>query len=141
MPAHRREKIARTIQAVVSEAIVYHLSDPRIKGLVTVTRVEPSPDLRWAKVYLSVLGEDETQRLLSWRGIQHAHSFVQSYLADRLSMKHCPSLRFYLDDSLRNGLVLTRLFDQVRRESESKAVDTTGTGQSEAGEWGNEKQR
>lgn len=116
MATRRVEKVARMIRTAVSEVIQNRLSDPRIQGLVTVTRVEPAPDLRTARVYLSVLGVSEQQQELSLRGIRHAHGYVQSYLASQMATKNCPTLRFYLDDSLKKGLAVAQLIEQVKAE-------------------------
>jgi ribosome-binding factor A len=122
MATRRLEKVSRAIRTAVSEVIQNHLSDPRIQGLVTVTRVEPTPDLRTAKVFLSILGVNEQQQELSLKGIKHAHGYVQSYLAGQLTMKTCPSLRFYLDDSLKKSFAITQLLDQVTAEQKAQAA-------------------
>ena len=116
--SRRLEKVARTLQATVGEVIQGHLSDPRIRGLISVTRVEPAPDLRSCRVYLSVLGVDEKQQELSLRGIRHARGHIQHLLARRISFKTCPTLDFYLDDSLKKGYQMVRLLDQVAAERE-----------------------
>ncbi len=119
MSSRRLEKVARTVQAAVGQVIQSHLSDPRIRGLISVTRVEPSPDLRTCRVYLSVLGVDEKQQELSLRGIQHARGHIQHLLARQVTFKTCPTLDFYLDDSLKKGYQMVRLLDQVAAERDA----------------------
>ncbi len=136
MATRRLEKVSRAIRTAVSEVIQNRLSDPRVQGLVTVTRVEPTPDLRTAKVYLSILGVNEQQQQLSLKGIKHAHGYVQSYLASQLTMKTCPSLRFYLDDSLKKSFAVAQLLSQVEAEQEAQAAESE---QSKAGEGENER--
>ena len=118
MVKRRQEKVSRTIRNTVSEVIQKELSDPRIKGLISVTRVDTSADLRSARVYLSLLGIESAQQELSLRGIRHAGGYIQSRLAKCLSMKSCPTLSFYLDDSLKKGFLITRLIDAITAERE-----------------------
>lgn len=120
--------MSRAIRSAVSEVIPLRLSDPRIQGLISVTRVEPSPDLRSARVYLSILGVDEKQQALSLQGIRHAHGYIQSYLAEQLTMKVCPSLHFELDASLKKGIEITQILDELaaeRAEREETMLEET----------------
>jgi len=116
MASHRLEKVARSIQATVGEVIQNQLSDPRIKGLISVTRVDPAPDLRSARVYISILGVDENQQQLSLRGIEHARGHIQHLLARQVAFKMCPTLQFYLDESLKKGFKIIQLLDELSAE-------------------------
>ena len=130
MATRRMEKVSRAIRSAVSEAIQLRLSDPRIQGMISVTRVEPSPDLRTARIYLSVLGVDEKQQNLSLKGIRHAHGYIQSHLAEQLTMKVCPSLHFELDASLKKGFEITQILDELaakRAEREEMTSQETET--------------
>lgn len=117
MSVRRLEKVSRLIRNSVSEVIQGQISDPRIRGLISVTRVEPSADLRYARVYLSVLGVSRHEQALTLKGVQHAAGFVQSRLSRRLAMKTCPTLQFFLDDSLKKGSQITKLLDQIAAEN------------------------
>ena len=133
MASHRLEKVARTIQAAVGQVIQNHLSDPRIRGLISVTRVDPAADLRSARVYLSVLGVDEKQQQLNLRAVRHARGHIQHLLARQVTFKTCPTLHFYLDESLKKGYQMIRLLDEVAAEIEEPE---RGAGSSEVGESG-----
>jgi ribosome-binding factor A len=87
------------------------LKDPRI-GFVTVTGVETSPDLRHARVFVSVLG-GERKREQSLVGLQAAHSVLQSRLARELRMKRTPQLAFEYDPSVERGVRMTKLIDEL----------------------------
>jgi ribosome-binding factor A len=76
MPTRRQEKVARVVKEAVSDAISNHLNDPRITGFVSVTRVEMSPDLRNADVYLSVFAEAQSAKNKSFIAIDHARVAV-----------------------------------------------------------------
>jgi ribosome-binding factor A len=103
-------RVNEAVRQVLSEA-VGELKDPRI-GFVTVTGVETSPDLRHARVYVSVFGSDETQRQ-SLRGLSAAHGVLQARLARELRMKRTPQLAFEYDPSVERGVRMTQLIDEL----------------------------
>ncbi len=82
-------------------------------GFVTVTGVKTSPDLRHARVYVSVLG-DELARTETLAGLRSAHGLLQGRLASELALKHTPALTFQYDDSVDRGMRITELIDEVR---------------------------
>jgi ribosome-binding factor A len=116
MISRRLNRISKLIQTVVSGLIQNHISDPRIQGLITVTRVETSPDLSHAWIYLRISGVNDQQQRLSLDGIKHAGGFIRSKLAHELTTKICPSLSFALDDRMQKELDVLNLLDQVARE-------------------------
>lgn len=132
--------ISRTIRDTVSDVIQNRLSDPRIQGMVSVTRVETAGDLSRAHVYLSVLGVTEKQQELTLRGISHASGRIQKHLAKKLTTRTCPSLHFHLDDSLKKGYQITKLIDQATAEYSPDAEPAPPEGR-EVPEPGNERQR
>lgn len=123
MPTRRQEKVARVIREVVSDAIVNHLNDPRISGFVSVTRVEVTPDLRNAEVYLSIFASDEGAKDRTFAAITHARTRIQSFLAEALESKFCPVLRFHEDEQFRKTLEVMKLIDQVASERQNKDTD------------------
>jgi ribosome-binding factor A len=96
---------------VLSEAIAKDLQDPRV-GFVTVTAVKTSPDLRHARVYVSVLG-DEQARAETLDGLSSAHGFLQGRVAAELTLKHTPMLTFEYDESVDRGMRITQLIDEM----------------------------
>lgn len=123
MVSRRLEKIDRLVQVAVSE-VLPKLSDPRISGLVTVTRVQTSPDLRTSMVYLSVMGVEPTQEALTLRAIQHAHGFIQGHLADRMATKVCPSLRFQLDASFKERMRTMEILEDISAQQHTAEEET-----------------
>jgi ribosome-binding factor A len=103
-------RVNEAVRAVLSDAIAKHLLDPRV-GFVTVTAVKTSPDLRHARVYVSVLG-DEPRRAASLEGLRSAHGFLQSRVASELTLKHTPTLSFEYDDSVDRGMRISQLLDE-----------------------------
>jgi ribosome-binding factor A len=110
MPDARMRRIDEAVRAVLSEAIAKDLQDPRV-GFVTVTGVKTSPDLRHARVYVSVLG-DEQARADTLEGLRSAHGFLQGRVAAELSLKHTPMITFEYDESIDRGMRISQLIDR-----------------------------
>jgi ribosome-binding factor A len=106
----RMRRVNESVRQVLSEA-VGQLKDPRI-GFVTVTGVETSPDLRQARVFVSVLGS-ERKRTQTLAGLQAAHSVLQTQLARELRMKRTPQLAFEYDPSVERGVRMSKLIDEL----------------------------
>ena len=103
-------RVNESVREVISEALG-ELKDPRI-GFVTVTGVETSPDLRHAKVFVSVLGS-EKKRDKSLQGLEAAHGILQAKLAQELRMKRTPQLAFEYDPTVERGVRMTQLIDEL----------------------------
>ena len=110
MGVGRMRRVDEAVRAVLSDAIAKDLQDPRV-GFVTVTAVKTSPDLRHARVYVSVLG-DEQVRAETLEGLRSAHGFLQGRVASELSLKHTPTVTFEYDESIDRGMRITRLIDE-----------------------------
>lgn len=109
MAGPRMRRINEVLREVVGAAISNELSDPRI-GFVTVTSVETSPDLRTAKVFVSVLGDsDEREATLS--GLRSSHGVIQARIAAETRMKRTPTLTFHYDDTIEKGARISELLE------------------------------
>jgi ribosome-binding factor A len=106
----RMRRVDEAVRAVLSDAISKDLQDPRV-GFVTVTAVKTSPDLRHARVYVSVLG-DERVRSETLSGLRSAHGFLQARVAAELTLKHTPLLTFEYDESIDRGMRISQLIEQ-----------------------------
>ena len=106
MNSRRTAKAAEAIRESVSSTILFDLKDPRVKN-VTVLRVEPSPDLRSAKVYVSIMGDERTQSLCM-HGLSSARGYLQSKVADRLQTRYTPVLKFVLDFGVKQSIEASR---------------------------------
>jgi ribosome-binding factor A len=111
MSSRRVAKVAEALREQVSTSILFELKDPRVK-YVTVTRVEVSPDLRHAKVHVSVMGDEKTQRL-TLHGLDSARGFLQSRIADGLQLRYTPILQFQLDQGVKRSIEASRLLREV----------------------------
>jgi ribosome-binding factor A len=114
MAQARMRRVDQAVRAVLGDAIAKDLRDPRV-GFVTVTGVKTSPDLRHARVYVSVLGDERT-RAASLDGLRSAHGFLQGVLASELTLKHTPALTFEYDDSVDRGMRITQLLAEIDPE-------------------------
>lgn len=113
----RLYKVNESLREVVSEAIEREVKDPRL-GFVTVTGVETSPDLREARVYVSVLG-DQRQRDETLAALQSAHGVLQARVAARVRLKRTPRLTFLYDDTIDRAL---HIDDLLRMEAAELAA-------------------
>jgi len=112
----RMRRVNESVRAVVAEAIT-DLKDPRI-GIVTVTAVEVSPDLREGTVFISVLG-NERKRDATLAGLQSAHGYLQSRIARELELKRTPQLSFEYDPTVERGVRMTKLIDELVHDTSS----------------------
>jgi ribosome-binding factor A len=105
-------RVNEAVREVLSGHITDDLKDPRI-GFVTVTGVDTSPDLRHARVYVSVLGND-AQKEQALEGLRSSAGFLQAKVGEELRMKRTPTLDFHYDDSIDRGMRITELLDNER---------------------------
>jgi ribosome-binding factor A len=109
MGTARMRRVNEAIREILGDAITTELKDPRI-GFVTVTEVDTSPDLRAARVYVSVLGSPE-ERESSLAGLRSSHGVLQAKIASGMRMKRTPTLTFEYDESVDRGDRISRLLD------------------------------
>jgi ribosome-binding factor A len=107
--AQRMRRVNELMREVIGSAIASELEDPRI-GFVTVTSVETSPDLRSARVYVSVLG-DEAEREATLAGLRSSSGVLQSAIARETRIKRTPTLTFHYDETPERGVRITRLLE------------------------------
>jgi len=106
-------RVNESVRAVVAEG-VGELKDPRI-GMVTVTGVEVTPDLREATVYISVFGNEQKRRA-TLAGLESAHGVLQAKINRELALRRTPQLAFAYDESVERGVRMTRLIDELAAE-------------------------
>jgi ribosome-binding factor A len=117
MSTRRVLKVAEAIREVVSMAILTELRDPRIQD-VTVTYVEVSADLRYAKVHVSIMGS-ESKEQLCLRGLKNSAGFLQQKISKRVDTRYTPRISFVLDRGVKHSLEVTRILNEVLpREAE-----------------------
>ena len=123
MSSRRVLKAAEAIREVVSMAILTDLRDPRVEG-VTVTYVEVSPDMRQAKVHVSIMGDDAQQRLCL-HGLRSSAGYLQSKISDRIDTRYTPRLQFHLDEGVKKSLAISQMLQELLPEDRSPADEAT----------------
>ncbi|MGV6813865.1 MAG: 30S ribosome-binding factor RbfA [Phycisphaerales bacterium] len=114
----RSLQIASNIQRELQQRLARGLNDPRVRGLVTVTKVELSDDLKHAKAYISVMPEDRAS--LTMHGLTAATKRLRRDVMDRIHLKEMPTLRLVYDHGHKAETQVFSLLEQDRREQESK---------------------
>lgn len=123
MSSRRLLKAGEAIREVVASSILTELRDPRVRD-VTVVGVKVSPDMREAKVSVSVMG-DEAQQQLSLRGLQNAAGFLQSKIASRIDTRHTPRLQFVIDKGVQHSLLVGEILEKIKQEREPGSEEET----------------
>ncbi len=118
MATGRMRRVDAAVRQVIGDAVAAELKDPRV-GFVTVTDVRTSPDLRHARVYVSVLGaagasSAPEEREATLEGLRSAHGFLQGKVASELHLKRTPTLEFLYDDTTDRAMRLERLIEERR---------------------------
>ena len=115
--AHRIERVNSLIRQEISDLLQRQVKDPRLGDFIAVTEVVTSPDLKFAKVFVSRIGnEEEKQEVLS--ALASASGFFRRELAKRLKMRYTPELSFQWDDSIERGNRISQLIDEVISEKD-----------------------
>ncbi len=112
----KNTRINMEVQRELSEIIRMEIKDPRVKGaMVTVVSVEVTPDLKYCKAYISVLGSDEAAQD-ALVGLKSAVGYIRRELAHRVNLRNTPELTFILDQSIAYGVNMSRLIDEVTKD-------------------------
>ena len=116
--AHRIERVNSLIRREISELIQHQIKDPRLGAFVSVTAVNTTPDLKYAKVFVSsICSQEEKQKILNV--LTGASGFFRKELTRELKLRHIPELSFHWDDSIERGDRLSRLIDEVNSEQDT----------------------
>ncbi len=116
MGSRRQEKVVRVLKQEVSSIITTQLSDPRIKGFISVTEVDVSANLQRADIYLSVMEDNDGVRRRTFEAIEHAAGHIQMLLGRKMTSKFCPRLHFHEDMKLKNTLETLRIIEETAKE-------------------------
>ena len=110
----RSERVEGQLKREISKILQEDLKDPRI-GFVTITRINLTLDLRYARVYFSVMGDDKVKEE-SLKGIKSAIGFIRKLIAERMKLRYVPELYFKLDNSIEYSINLEKTFERIRNE-------------------------
>lgn len=118
----KNTRINGEVKKELSVLISRELKDPRINPMTSVIDVEVAPDLKTAKVYVSVMGDEES-RESTHQGLKSASPFMRSQLAKNLNLRNTPELTFVIDDSIEYGVNMSKLIDEVNAKSSNNKAE------------------
>ncbi|MCC6531290.1 MAG: 30S ribosome-binding factor RbfA [Burkholderiales bacterium] len=118
----RERRIGQEMQRLLPELIRSEVKDPRVRGIVTITDVDVSPDLAHAKVFVTVLSTDQTTEA-TLEGLNHGAPFLRSALSKLMRVRSVPAIRFVYDESVDRGVRLTRLIESAVAEPDRNKED------------------
>lgn len=119
MNIKRINRISEEIRKIISELLTIGLKDPRINSMTSVTKVETTGDLGYANVYFSVLGEQE-EKEDTLKGLESAKGFIRKEIASKIDLRYVPELNFYIDESIEQGIYMSKLIAKVVKEDAEK---------------------
>jgi ribosome-binding factor A len=117
MSSHRIDKVEQLIKEEISSIFLHKMQEPKL-GFITITKVKVSPDLKMAKIYLSVL--EKEKRALVLDRIDNKTKFIRSELAHRIRLKFVPEIKFFIDDTLDFVEKIEGLIDKIHKENGNK---------------------
>lgn len=115
----RTDRISEEIKKELSDLIRNQIKDPRLPEFVSITAVRVTKDLRYAKVYISVLGDNE-KKDGAITALSNAAGYIRHEIGKRVSIRYTPEFSFILDDSIEKGMYLSKLIDETINNSEEK---------------------
>ena len=133
----KNTRINQEVQKELSVLISQELKDPRVNPMTSVVAAEVAPDLKTAKIYISVLGDEASQKS-TLEGLKSAAPFLRSELARRINLRNTPELRFIGDQSIEYGVNMSKLIDDVTAELKEREQREAAE-KEKAGESGDEE--
>lgn len=118
----KNTRINQEVQKELSNIIRGEIKDPRINPMTSVVSVEVAPDLKTCKAYISVLGDEESQKN-TLAGLKSAEGYIRSQLAKTVNLRNTPEIRFILDQSIEYGVNMSKLIDDVNRDLEKEGEE------------------
>lgn len=119
--SNRISRINDEILKEISQIIRLEVKDPRISSMTSVIRVDTTPDLKYCKVFVSVLGNEEEKQSVM-KGLKNAGGFIRHLLAERVNLRFTPQLQFKLDESTEYAIHMSQLMEQVAKERQAREI-------------------
>ena len=124
MSSQRPGRVQEAIRQEVSKICQGEMKDPRI-GFITITKVDLTDDLRYARIYFSILGEDKDKKL-ALKGLNNAKGYIKGLIADRIKLRFTPEIAFAIDESLEHTKHIYDILDQIKKEKKEERNDAEG---------------
>ena len=118
----KNTRVNGEVHRVLAEVIRSEIKDPRINPMTSVVAVEVAPDLKTCKAWISVLGNEESQKD-TLAGLESAEGYIRSLLAKKINLRNTPEIRFVLDQSIAYGVSMSKMIDEVNRADDERHVD------------------
>ena len=112
----RHQRLEQDVKVALSNIITYDVKEPSVTGLISVTDVKITPDQKYAKVYISIFGKQNKEKVID--ALKKATGFIKGELARKVRMRNIPSLQFELDDSIEYGAYMDKVIDEVIKKDE-----------------------
>lgn len=112
----KHQRLEQDVKVALSNIITYDVKEPSVTGLISVTDVKITPDQKYAKVYVSVFGKQNKEKVIE--ALKKATGYIKSELARKVRMRNIPSLQFELDDSIEYGAYMDKVIDEVMKKDE-----------------------
>ena len=122
----KNTRINMEVQRELSEIIRGDVKDPRIHPMTTVVSVEVTPDLKYCKAYISVLGNEKSAKA-TIQGLKSAEGYIRRELARRVNLRNTPEIKFILDQSIEYGVAMSHLIDEVTKDLDHSADEAEET--------------
>lgn len=119
----RINRISEEVRRVVSDLLLSEIKDPRISGMPSVNRVNVTKDLKFAKIYISVLGNEE-EKANTIKGLESAKGFIRKEIGKRIDLRHVPEPLFYLDETIEHAIHMSKLIDKVNKDIHEREADS-----------------
>lgn len=119
MNIKRVKRISEEIRRIVSQLITSGLKDPRVSSMISITKVEVTGDLRYANIYVSTLGDEKVKKE-TLEGLKSAKGFIRNEIGNNMDLRYIPEPVFYLDESIEQGVYISKLIDEVNKSDEEK---------------------
>ena len=118
----KNTRVNGEVHRVLAEVIRSEIKDPRINPMTSVVAVEVAPDLKTCKAWISVLGNEESQKD-TLAGLKSAEGYIRNLLAKKINLRNTPEIRFVLDQSIAYGVSMSKMIDEVNRADDERHVD------------------
>ncbi len=125
----KNTRVNGEVHRVLAEIIRSEIKDPRINPMTSVVEVEVAPDLKTCKAWISVLGNEESQRD-TLEGLRSAEGYIKNLLAKKINLRNTPEIRFILDQSIAYGVSMSKKIEEINRADEEKRTENADEGAS-----------
>jgi len=118
----KNTRVNGEVHRVLAEIIRSEIKDPRINPMTSVVAVEVAPDLKTCKAWISVLGNEESQKD-TLAGLRSAEGYIKNQIAKKINLRNTPEIRFIIDQSIEYGVTMSKMIDDVNRADAEKHVE------------------